>query len=264
MPTVETLCAPAPLVRGIEERLDREWVDVPRSVLVECVWAAWSSFAHARVRTFVPILVERAARARVRRLTDATDVPLGEVSLRTWAWLTARNLLADELPRRWAHTRGVARRAQQIAPAFPPAEREVLVASAWLHDIGYASPVAVTGLHQLDGARYLAGLGVPFRLCALVAHHAGAAAVADVRGLADELAVFDDERSPVRDGLWYCDMTTGPDGRPMTFTERMAELRGRRAADDPVIRALAVNEPERAAAVDRVAERLRQTLVASR
>jgi hypothetical protein len=263
VPTVDTLCAPAPLVRRLEERLDQEWVDVPRSVLVECVWAAWSSFANARVRTFVPILVERAARARVRRLADADagDVPLAEVSLRTWAWLTARNLLADELPRRWAHTRGVAWRAQQIAPAFPEDEQDVLVASAWLHDIGYASPVATTGLHQLDGARYLAGRGVPFRLCALVAHHAGAAAVAEVRGLAGELAVFDDERSPVRDGLWYCDMTTSPDGDPMTFTERMAELRGRRAADDPVIRALAVNEPERAAAVRRVEERLRATLV---
>lgn len=261
MPTVETLCEPAVLVRRLEERLDREWAEVPRSVLGECVWSAWSSFEHARVRAFVPVLVERAARDRVSRLTGAADVPLNEVSLRTWAWSTARGLLADELPRRWAHTRGVARRAQQIAPAYPPDERDVLVASAWLHDIGYASPIVATGLHQLDGARFLVGRGVPFRVCALVAHHAGASAVARIRGLGGALAVFDDERSPVRDALWYCDMTTGPDGRPMTFAERMAELRGRRAADDPVIRALAVNEPERAAAVRRVVERLDKSAV---
>lgn len=232
-------------------------VEVPRSVLDECAREAWASFEHARVRSFVPILVERAVKARIGQLASAEHVSLDEVSLRTWAWLTARRLLADELPRRWAHTWGVARRAQQIAPAFEPGERDVLVVSAWLHDVGYVPRVAVTGLHQLDGARFLVGCGVPFRVCALVAHHAGAAAVADLVGLADELAVFEDERSPVRDALWYCDMTTGPDGRPVTFEERMAELRERRSADDPVIRALAVNEHLRATAVERTENRLR-------
>jgi hypothetical protein len=58
-------------------------------------------------------------------------------------------------------------------------------------------------------------------------------------------------------------MTTGPDGRPMTFDERMAELRGRRSADDPVVRALVV-ERERAAAVRRTEGRLRLADVASR
>ena len=259
MPTVDTLCEPEPLVRRIEERLGRERADVPCSVLGECVRDAWSAFAHARVQLYVPVLVERAVRARIGWLAVAGEVPLADVSLRTWAWLTARHLLAESLPRRWAHSWGVARRAQQIAPAFSPGDREVLVASAWLHDIGYAAEVAGTGMHQVDGARYLVGRGVSFRVAALVAHHAGAAAVADLTGMAHALAVFDDEHSPVRDALWYCDMTTGPDGHPVTFRERMAELRGRRAADDPVIRALAVNEDERAAAVRRTEDLLRHT-----
>lgn len=257
MPTVDTLCDAGPLVRRLEEWLSRS--EVPYGVLDDCVREALANFEHARVQAFVPILVERRVRARIGRLADAEDVPLAEVSLRTWAWLTARRLLANELPRRWAHTWGVARRAQQIAPAFEPGDREVLVASAWLHDIGYASPVAVAGFHQLDGARFLVGQGVPFRVCALVAHHAGAAAVADLVGLADHLSAFEDEPTPVRDALWYCDITTGPDGRVMTFDERMAELRRRRAPDDPVIRALVVNEPERAAAVRRTEARLRHT-----
>lgn len=253
MPTVDTLCETGSLMRGLTERLDRRWPDVPRHVLDEWVWEAWSRFEHARVQAYVPVLVERLVRERLGRQVDA---PLDEVSLTTWSWLTTRRLLAEELPRRWAHSRGVARQAERIAAAFPPGEAEVLVASAWLHDIGYASTVAVTGLHQLDGARYLVARGVPFRVCALVAHHAGGAAVADLVGLADGLAIFDDERGPVRDALWYCDMTTSPDGRPMTFDERMAELRGRRSADDPVIRALAVNGPDRAGAVRRTEERL--------
>jgi hypothetical protein len=260
MPTVDTLCETGSLMRGLTERLDRKWPEVPRRVLDEWVWEAWSRFEHARVQAYVPVLVERAVRERLGRLADA-DVPLDEMSLDTWSWLTARRLLAEELPRRWEHSRGVARQAERIAPAFPPGEAEVLVASAWLHDIGYAPEVVVTGLHQLDGARYLVARGVPFRVCALVAHHAGGAAVADLVGLADGLAIFDDERSPVRDALWYCDMTTGPDGRLMTFDERMAELRRRRLPDDPVVRALAVNGQERAAAVRRTEERLHQAEV---
>ncbi|HEX6360274.1 HD domain-containing protein [Actinophytocola sp.] len=258
MATVDTMCAPAPVMRRLGERLGAERSDVPRSVVDECVRHVWAGFENARVKAFVPILVERAVRARVGWLVEAGDVSLGQVSLPTWAWLTARRLLARELPRRWAHTCGVARRAQLIAPAYPAEERDVLVAAAWLHDIGYASPVAVTGLHQLDGASYLVGRGVSFRVGALVAHHAGAAAVADLVDLADGLAVFDDEESPVRDALWYCDMTTGPDGRAVTFDERMAELRRRRSATDPVVRALEVNESERAAAVRRTEEHLRR------
>lgn len=252
MPSLRTPSDTGRLARRLEERLE-----APSGALDECVREAWSSFDGARVRSFVPILVERAVTARIGRLADAEDVSLDEVSARTWAWLTAKRLLADALPRRWAHTWGVARRAQQIAPAFPAGERDVLVVSAWLHDVGYAPEVAVTGFHQLDGARFLVGRGLPFRVCALVAHHAGAAAVADITGLSGGLAVFDDERSAVRDALWYCDMTTGPDGQPMTFDERMAELRARRRDDDPVIRALAVNGRDRAAAVERTELRLR-------
>jgi hypothetical protein len=263
MPTVDTLCEAGSLMGGLTERLDRKWPEVPRRVLDEWVWEAWSRFEHARVQAYVPVLVERVVRERLGVLADA-DVPLAEVSLGTWSWLTARRLLAEEFPRRWAHSRGVARRAEQIAPAFPPDEAEVLVASAWLHDIGYASPVAVTGLHQLDGARFLVGRGVPFRVCALVAHHAGAAAVADLVDLSGELAVFDDEQSPIRDALWYCDMSTGPDGQSMTFEERMAELRRRRSADDPVVRALAVNERDREGAVRRTEERLQRAGVIPR
>ncbi|GAB1509721.1 three-helix bundle dimerization domain-containing protein [Actinophytocola sp. KF-1] len=261
MPTLDVLTwPPDPRIARLAERLGRERAEVPASVLHEWVSHAWSGYRDARVQAFVPILVEREVRARIGSAVDADGDPSPGLSLRAWAWLTARRLLAGELPRRWAHSRGVARRAEQIAPAFSPADQELLVASAWLHDIGYAAPVRDTGMHQLDGARYLARHGVPDRVCALVAHHAGAAAVADLVGLAGPLAAFDDERTAVRDALWYCDMTTGPDGTSMTFAERMAELRRRRTADDPVVRALAVNEEERAAAVRRTEEHLRAAL----
>jgi hypothetical protein len=83
-----------------------------------------------------------------------------------------------------------------------------LVCAAWLHDIGYTPALGVTGFHPLDGARFLVAAGVSRRLTGLVAHHSCAALEAELRGLAAELAEFDDEDGAVRDALWYCDIIT--------------------------------------------------------
>ena len=56
---------------------------------------------------------------------------------------------------------------------------------------------------------------------------------------------------PVRDALWYCDLTTSPDGLPVSLRTRIVELCARRGPDDPVVRALADNGAERAGAVRR-------------
>ncbi|KOV82583.1 hypothetical protein ADL03_23835 [Nocardia sp. NRRL S-836] len=176
----------------------------------------------------------------------------------TWARNTARRLLAAELPRRWAHTAGVARRAEHVARVLPAPDRDLLVAAAWLHDIGYAAELADTGLHPLDGARYLRRAGVQDRVCGLVAYHSGAAAVAELTGLAGALREFADNQGRLRDALWYCDMSTGPDGQPTTVQSRLAEIRQRRGPDDPVVRALALNGDERLAAVRRTHRLLRR------
>lgn len=230
-------------IRRLEARLLLEQDQVSPNVLHGWVERARARFADARVVSFVPILVERLVRAQLKRGGGAAAM--------------AERLLAEELPRRWAHTQGVARNAEEIARRLPPDEGKVLVDAAWLHDIGYAGDLVETGFHQLDGARYLARQGVPERVCALVAHHAGAAAVAALNGLSGQLAQFEDERSLVRDALWYCDMTTSPDGKPISFDDRMAELRSRRGPADPVVRALEVNGTERAAAVRRTEQFLR-------
>ena len=232
-------------IASLEARLEAEQGDLPHGIVHYCVEQARARFTHARIHTFLPILIERAARAA-----------LGRPPLPGWARVTAQRLLATDLPRRWRHTQGVAGRAEEIAAALPAEDRPVLVSAAWLHDIGYAPEVTDTGMHQLDGARYLARLRVPHRVCALVAHHAGATAVADLMGLSGELAEFTDEQGPARDALWYCDMTTSPDGSRVTFHDRMVELRARRQPDDPVVRALTRNHGERVAAIRRTEERL--------
>ncbi len=257
MPSVDTSVDASAAVDQLARRLlDR--AEAPPDLVHDWVAAAWARYEHAPVRTYVPILVERIVLTRIRELDTGTEHwSAGPVPLRTWAWRTAERLLATELPRRWAHSQGVARRAARIAGAFPAKDGELLVAAAWLHDIGYAAALRDTGMHQIDGARYLARRGVPWRVCALVAHHAGAAAVADLLDLGEQLSVFSDEPTAIRDALWYCDMTTSPDGTEVSFGDRMTELRRRRAADDPVIRALAVNGTERAAAVARTENLLR-------
>ncbi len=95
------------------------------------------------------------------------------------------------------------------------------------------------------------------RLCCLVAHHSAAATDAELAGLAAEIAEFEDEQTPVRDALWWADMTVGPDGEVVAFPDRMAEVRARYGPDHPVSRALDKSMPEREAAVQRTEARLR-------
>src|SRR5580658_7927283 len=140
----------------------------------------------------------------------------------------ARTLLEHSLPKRWAHVQGVAARARSLAPAFG-ADADLLEAAAWLHDIGYAPGLAQTGLHSLDGARYLRDVqhADPV-LCRLVAHHSCAVIEADERGLADLLRrEFAPAPRPLADALTFCDMTTSPDGQQVHVTRRLAEIHHR-------------------------------------
>jgi hypothetical protein len=123
----------------------------------------------------------------------------------------------------------------------------LLEAAAWLHDIGYARPLSVTGFHPLDGARYLrgAGLGDP-ALWILVAHHTCAEIEAAARGLGEVLAI----EFPLGEvdpflvaALTYCDMTTGPDGTPLKVDERITEILSRYGPEDVVHRAIAQATP---------------------
>ena len=62
---------------------------------------------------------------------------------------------------------------------------------------------------------------------------------------------FEDERTLVRDLLWYADMTVGPEGESVTFERRMEEVQERYPPNHYVVRALDVGMDERRAAVER-------------
>jgi putative nucleotidyltransferase with HDIG domain len=131
--------------------------------------------------------------------------------------------LLSPLPKRWRHTASVADRALELAVTVAPSDRDVLVAAAWLHDIGYNSALHETGFHALDGALYLERRGWPRRICRLVAHHSGAWFLARAMGLQAVLSRFTHELSPVSDALAYADQTTGPGGERLPIRQRMAE-----------------------------------------
>jgi putative nucleotidyltransferase with HDIG domain len=110
-------------------------------------------------------------------------------------------ILFQQLPQRWRHTIGVARRAEELTAVLDGDDPTVLAAAAWLHDIGYAEQLAETGFHPLDGARPLDRLGWPARITALVAHHSGAVFVAHAQRLGSESDAYPREHSALSDAL---------------------------------------------------------------
>ena len=179
------------------------------------------------------------------------------MELAEWARGVAQDILRDELPRRWAHTAGVASKARRLAPILGESG-DLVEAACWLHDIGYASPLHDTGFHPLDGARYLRDVaGVDLLLCRLVANHSCALIEATERGHGTDLArEFPPVPRPLGDALIYCDMTTGPDGRDLTVRRRIAEIRKRYGPEHVVSRSILQSAPELIAAVDRVQSKL--------
>ncbi len=176
--------------------------------------------------------------------------------LAEWARSYAKELLKP-LGQRWAHTEAVARQARRAGTVLSDDERDMLVAAAYLHDVGYAPKVYKSGFHPLDGARHLEQLGVARRLCCLVAHHSAARFEAEERDLSSQLAAYELEQSPTMDALVYADMTTGPQGQRMTCDERLSEILRRYPESDPVHRAIRRATPVLHAAVARMMERLK-------
>jgi hypothetical protein len=132
-----------------------------------------------------------------------------------------------------------------------------LVAAAWLHDIGYAPGVKDTGLHSLDGARYLRRIGVDEVIVCLVAYHSCAFLEAAERGVdGDLLAEFRPGDPVLADALCFCDMTTSPGGERVEVRDRLAEIQARYGNGDVVTRFIERAAPDILAAVARTRNRL--------
>ncbi len=177
-------------------------------------------------------------------------------SIDDWAAQVAAQYL-EPLGNRWKHVQAVAQVACALQPAFSPSDGAYLLAAAYLHDVGYAPELVVTGFHPLDGAIYLRSLGME-RLACLVAHHSGACFEAELRGLAKELAAYPRERSAVADALTYCDQMCDAIGRRVTFRERQSDIHRRYGSTHIVSQASTRAYPSLTLSVARTVRRLKR------
>lgn len=175
------------------------------------------------------------------------------MTLIPWARDLAQQLLAEPLPRRWAHTQGVAHKAESIAHIVGE-DADLLICAAWLHDIGYSPGLVASGFHPLDGARYLRDAhSANDLLCRLVAHHTCSLVEARSRGLSEELKrEFSPMSGPLIETLTYCDITTSPDGHPVDLNTRLNEIIIRYGQTDVVSRSIEEARPHLEQAVHTV------------
>ncbi|MFF3879187.1 HD domain-containing protein [Streptomyces sp. NPDC001978] len=184
------------------------------------------------------------------------------MQLAKWAHDLAESLLADSLPRRWAHSQRVYSQALTLAPTLGE-DAELLAAAAIAHDVGYAQAVADTGQHMIDGARYLRDVvGADPRLCSIVAFHTSSSWEASELGLDDALAEFDPAEPELVDAITYCDLTSSPIGDLVDPAERLSEVLERYGPEHVVFRAVSAAHPELMARVARVRRRRTEAVAA--
>jgi len=169
--------------------------------------------------------------------------------------------ILDSDPDRLAHSKAAARRAEFLTLTVEPECAALLVAAAWLHDIGYAPRLRDTGFHPIDGARHLQIIGWPPAICNLVAHHSGARFVASILHLDRQLEAYPFSQDAVSDALTVADQTIGPKGQAMTLDERMSDMLKRHGPNSPNALAHPQREPYIRAAAMRVAARLERDVL---
>ncbi|MFJ8200095.1 HD domain-containing protein [Streptomyces sp. NPDC096152] len=177
------------------------------------------------------------------------------MSLTSWAYDIAQGLLADSLPKRWAHSQQVYEQARSLRPILGD-DYDLLTAAAIAHDVGYAETAKHTGQHMIDGGRYLQSIGADPRLCALVALHTSSPWEAAELGLSDALNDFTPVPQPLVDAITYCDLSSSPDGHPVNPSDRLDEVLERYGSEHVVFRAVSAARPELLRMVQRVRTRI--------
>ncbi|MFD7052022.1 HD domain-containing protein [Streptomyces mirabilis] len=177
------------------------------------------------------------------------------MSLTPWAYDLAEELLADSLPKRWAHSRQVYEQARSLRPILGD-DYDLLTAAAIAHDVGYANAAKATGQHMIDGGRYLQDIGADPRLCSLVALHTSSPWEAAELGLSDAFKDFTPVPQSLVDAITYCDLSSSPDGHAVDPSARLEEVLNRYGPDHVVFRAVSAARSELLKMVQRVRTRV--------
>lgn len=177
------------------------------------------------------------------------------MNLTSWAYDLAEGLLADDLPKRWAHSQQVYREALALGPILGD-DADLLAAAAIVHDVGYSNAAVSSGQHMIDGGRYLQKLDADPRLCTLVALHTSSPWEAAELGLSEALDSFMPVPGHLVDAITYCDLSSSPDGHPVQPEARLEEVLDRYGPGHVVFRAVSAARPDLIRMVERVRERL--------
>ena len=151
-------------------------------------------------------------------------VPLNEAPVVSRARARATEILSGE-PELHEHASRTARRAAELAQRIPGTRATDVMAAAWLHDIGYATPLRRTGFHPLDGALFLMGEDWPERIVRLVAHHSLAALEAPFYGVGHHLGVIEVVTGIDADILTSADLGGGAGDPAPSVAERLEAMR---------------------------------------
>jgi hypothetical protein len=184
------------------------------------------------------------------------EVPWQQERELAWALKVARQIVGPERYR-WAHTLGVVRLVNESLTLVATEERSLVLAAAYVHDIGHARRLRTTGCHALDGALYVREAGHP-QLASMVAQHSGARCEAALRGLETEMAMFTTVgESSALDVLTFSDLKTDHQGYRCSVDERLEGIATRYGDDHIATRAFRRAQSELRQTVSRVESRLR-------
>jgi hypothetical protein len=159
--------------------------------------------------------------------------------------------LSDPCGDAWAKSERAAHLAEVAAAELQRPRSEMIVAAAWLHAIGQAPDLRLTGLPPVDGAQYLLSQGWPYPVVALVAHQAQSRMLAATYGAQSELALVNRIQGWPADIIDYAVvMSAGSD------VDECLRACGRSVPGDPSVPARIAAEREKRLrrAVDRVTQ----------
>lgn len=146
-------------------------------------------------------------------------------------------LLAKE-PRRLKHSLGAERFMSVLAPQISddPETIDRLLTAALFHDVGHASRLRVTNFHPLDGAIYLSRAQANSDIVEATLFHGAAKRPAATHPRAASVYSLLAGREPSLfcDAVDLCDLRTSPNGKPITVSERVAEVVRRYGPIHPV------------------------------
>lgn len=142
------------------------------------------------------------------------------------------NLAASLFPEgstRLAHMRRVSEMSTRIARQLklPAEQADKLITAALFHDVGYSEKLKRTGFHPLDGAVFLAHLGVDEEIVETVLWHSST--IHDITYLPEIKAVYDKltprpENSFMLKIVSFSDFRSSPVGEAFSFGQRISEL----------------------------------------